>query len=303
MFVALRFKEPTMPRTPDRAGWWRFPAPTFLLFTLVVGVFPWVEVGCEGKPKDFEALNQNPMGGKKQGKPIGENGKVVLATQNGYQAIWGGTSPGPEIKEMQKEAEEESKKFAKQMGQPQPQVKVEQKPAKNKEDEPDSAPLLAVYFFLVLAAVAVGYAMPPGVWRSAAFAGVVGLAVMILGIQVAMGLPVKKQADNPKNGPGIKMQGADGFKMEVNPGGPKPYCRYTPWYYLSWPFLLLPLGLVGVEEALALVGRGGRKTKPKRRYEDDDADDDEDDRPRRRRRDDDDDDEDDDDRPRRRRRS
>src|SRR6516164_1499411 len=90
-----RPKEPSMPRTPQRPGWWRLPAPSVLIFTLLIGVFPWVEIGCEGKPKDFDELNQpHPLTGKKPSRKIGENGKFVVATQNGYQAIWAGSSPG-----------------------------------------------------------------------------------------------------------------------------------------------------------------------------------------------------------------
>ena len=165
-----------MSRTPRRAGWWRFPAPSILVFTLLVGILPWVEVGCEGKPKDFEALQIDPLTGKKRARPIGESGKVVLATQNGYQAIWGGSSPGPEIREARREAEEKGKEIAKQMGpiEPPPNAPKPAKPATKRDDEPDAAPLLAGYFLLVLAAVAAGYVMPPGLWRTLVFGGLSG---------------------------------------------------------------------------------------------------------------------------------
>ncbi len=286
-----------MPRPPQRAGWWRFPAPSVLLFTLIIGALPWVEVGCEGKPKDFEGLQQNPLGGKKPTRTIGASGKVVLITQNGYQAVWGGSSPGPELREIQSEMEDQAKEMAKQMGGGQvpanaPKAKVSTK----RENEPDAAPLLGVYFVLVLAAAVVGFAMPPGRWRTIAFGGAAALAVAVFGVQVLLGLPVKNRADDPKNAANpVKIEGAGGFQMNVPNAGPKPYCRYTPWYYLSWPFLLLPLGLVGTEEAIALLAGGGKK-KPRRRYEDEE--DDEDDRPRRRSRRE----EDDEDEPRKRRR-
>jgi hypothetical protein len=284
-----------MPRTPQRAGWWRFPAPSILVFTLLIGILPWVEVGCEGKPQDFQAWATDPLTGKKRGRPIGESGKVVLATQNGYQAIWGGSSPGPEIRELQREAEDMGKEMAKQMGpvQPPPNAPKAAKPAPKREDEPDAAPLLAAYFALVLAAVAAGYAMPPGLWRSAVFGGLVVLAVAAFGIQVALGLPVKKRADDPKNAANpIKFEGAGGLQMNAPNVGPKPYCRYTPWYYLSWPFLLLPLGVVGAEEAVTRLA-GVVKKKPKKRRYDEEEEEDEEDRPRRRRPRDDDDEEED----------
>ncbi|HKI34895.1 MAG TPA: hypothetical protein VKA46_23760 [Gemmataceae bacterium] len=299
-----------MPRIPQRAGWWRFPAPSLLIFILLIGIFPWVEIGCEGKPEDFKQLNE-----KKPSRKIGENGKFVMATQNGYQAIWAGSSPGSDLREVQKEMEEEAKKMAapppQQGGRP---AKDDKKATKN-PDEPDAAPLLAVYFFLVLAAVVVGYAMPPGRWRSITFLSTAGLAILIFGIQVAIGLPVKKKADD-KPGNAAKMQGFGDFKMEVQNNGPKPYCRYTLWYYLNWPFLLLPLGLVGVEEVLGLVAGEGKKQKRKRRFEDeeeedrprrprprDDEDDDEDETPRNKRRSSDDEDEEEEERPRKRSRA
>ena len=46
-----------MPRTPQRPFWWRFPAPSVLVFTLVMGLLPWIEIGCEGKKEDFAKLN------------------------------------------------------------------------------------------------------------------------------------------------------------------------------------------------------------------------------------------------------
>jgi hypothetical protein len=283
-----------MSPSPQRAGWWRFPAPSVLAFALLMGVFPWIEVGCEGKPKDFEALNQpNPMTGKRPSRPVGQNGTVVLATQNGYQAIWGGASPGPEIREIQKEAEQQAQEWAKQMAPLVPKgAQQPKKPPKN-PDEPDAAPLLGAYFFFLVVAVTVGFVMSPGLWRSLAFLGTAGLVVLLFGIQAAVGLPLKRQSD-AKGAGNLNVQGADGFNMQVpNVGGPQPYCRYTPWYYLNWPFLLLPLGLVGVEEVIGLLSGVGRPRR-RRRYDDED-----DDRPRRRRRYDDEDDEDDD-RPRRR---
>src|SRR5262245_24983272 len=149
-----------MPRTPQRPFWWRFPAPSVLVFTLIMGLFPWIEMGCEGKKEDFAKLNEpNPMTGKKPDKPIGANGKFVLATQNAYQTIWASTSPGPEIAEMERELKKSAKGT---------KVEVKDKP-KNREDEPNAAPLMAIFFFLVVGAVAVGYAVPPGLLRTLLF--------------------------------------------------------------------------------------------------------------------------------------
>jgi hypothetical protein len=286
-----------MPRTPQRAGWLRFPAPSLLAFTLLLGILPWVEVGCEGKPEDFKALNEpNPATGKRIfSHPVGQNGKFAIATQNGYQAIWAGSSPSSEIKDLQRETEKQAEEFAKNMG---GNVKVEKTKKKEKDpNEPDPAPLLAVFFVLVLAAVVVGFAMPPGHWRSLVFLGTLGSAIAIFGIQVALGLPMKNKAEEkPKDkGGNPAVGGLDFGKMELN--GPKPYCHYTMWYYLNWPFLLLPLGLVGVEEVIGLATGGPKKKR--RRFEEEDEDED---RPRRRRRREE-EDEDEEEVPRRRRRT
>jgi hypothetical protein len=290
-----------MPRTPQRAGWWRFPAPSVLVFTLFMGLFPWIEVGCEGKKGDFDALNQaNPLTGKKPASTIGANGTVIVATQNAYQMIWAGSSKGSEIAAREREMRKEGEKLAKQMKDAFKDVKVEvkDKPKKQKaEDEPDAAPLMAVFFFLVIGAITVGFAMPPGLLRTLIFGGTLSAAVLVLVIQAAIGFPLKAKFDEQKDKQAKQFQALGGFGVQQGSGA-KQFCRLTMWYYLSWPFLLIPLGLVGTEELIALLTPGGKK-KSKRRaaYEEED----EDDRPRKRRRRDEEDDEDE--RPRARRRS
>jgi hypothetical protein len=276
-----------MPSTPQRAGWWRFPAPSVLVFTLLMGVFPWVEIGCEGKPKDFEAYNQpNPLTGKAPERKIGQNGKFVYATQNGYQTIWGGASPGPEIAEMQREAEKEAKEMAKKLGGDGKNVDVkvtkDTKTQKN-DEEPDSAPLVAVFFALVVVGVGLGFALPPGRVRVFAFGGTVTLAILVLGTQAAIGFPVKnKWEEQTRKEKKQAKEAKDLFGVGMTLDGPKPYCRLTAWYLLTWPFLLVPVGLVATEEALVILSGSGRMVKPKRRGADDDDDEDEDDadRPR-----------------------
>src|ERR1051326_1174161 len=155
-----------MPRTPQRAGWWRFLAPTILLPTLIVGILPVLEVGEEGSPKSFEMEN---MGRQMMGlRKVGESGTFVKLTQNEYQAIWGGSSPGPELAEDQREMErrgrewmrdrpeevenlkragQELQKWAKENGLDKQQPKEESYPA----------PLLGVYFACVALALILGY--------------------------------------------------------------------------------------------------------------------------------------------------
>jgi hypothetical protein len=263
-----------MSDTPRRAGWWRWPAPSVLVFTLLIGVFPWIEIGCRGKPQDFEEI------ATKLRQPLGANGKVVLQTQTGYQALWGGSSPGPEIRELRRKMEE-SKQSS-----PAPAVQVVPN-----NDRAESAPLVWVYFVLVLAAVAIGFALPPGLWRSGIFLGTAGVAALLFAVQAAIGLPIKNNADDPKKNSATALPGAPGLKWKGNGSGPQPYSRYTLWYYLNWPFLLLPLALVGVEEGIALA-RPVRRRRP--RYQEEDE---EEPVPRQRRRDPDEDQE----RPRRRR--
>jgi hypothetical protein len=280
-----------------------------------MGIFPWIEIGCEGKKGDFDAYNQtNPLTGKKPSTTIGADGTVVVATQNGYQMIWAGKSKGSEIAAREREMKKEAEKLAEKMKdsfKDLRKVKVEAKDKKKEkpEDEPDSAPLMAGFFLLVIAAVAVGFAMPPGLMRTLIFGGTLSAAVLVLVIQTAIGFPIKEKWDEQKE----KQKKALGMFADRQTSGPKEFCRVTIWYYLTWPFLLIPLGLVGTEELLALTAGGGKKKSKRRAY---DEDEDEEDRPRRRRRDDEDEDrprarrrekdedeEDDEDRPRRRQRT
>jgi hypothetical protein len=282
---ARRQQEQPMPRTPQRAGWWRFLAPTILLVALGVAIPPALEFGSEGSPRAFEAQNQGRefLGQKK----IGQNGKFVLMTQNEYQTMWGGFSWGPEIAEEQKEAERKVKEWAKEH-----QAEIEklgkdlQKWAKDngydtkqKKEESDAAPLMIGYFLCVVLAVVLGYAMPPGRLRTVLFAGAVVAAGLCFGIQTAVGFPLANKAEKELKEINKVQDGVNGLlrvagaSVEV----PKPYVRYTPWFYLAWPFLLLPVGVVAVEEVAALFAGGGKRKKPRRRFEDND---DEDERPR-----------------------
>jgi hypothetical protein len=305
-----------MPRTPQRAGWWRFPAPSFLVFVFLIGFLPWVEVGCEGKPSDFDQMNkQNSSTGKKSGRKFGEDGKFVVATQNAYQTILARSSPGRDIEEIQRQMKAEMEEFAKKAGGTFKEGKLTAEQEKKKKEEedknrPDPAWLVAVFFGLVLVAVALGFALAPGLVRTLAFGGSLALAILLLGIQTAVGFPIqtKLEEDLKKNN---QKAGAGGMGAPIGSGESKlkPYCRPTPWYYVAWGFLVVPVGLLATEEIIALA-TGGRRKKPRRRRDYDEAEEDEDDRPRRRRPREEDEvdrprakrrlDEDEDDRPRRR---
>jgi hypothetical protein len=297
-----------MPRTPQRAGWWRFPAPSFLVFTFVVALFPWIEVGCEGKKGDFDQLNQtNPLTGKKPESTIGASGTVVVATQNAYQMIWAGRSKGPEIAAREREMKREAEKLAakmkdafKDMRNVKVDTKNQPKKKEKPEDEPDAAPLMAVFFFLLLAAVALGFALPPGLLRTLIFGGTLSLAALVLVIQTAIGFPLKAKFEEQKGKQSKQMQAFGLGNVRAQQGaGPKEFCRVTIWYYLTWPFLLVPLGLLGTEELVALMsGAGKKKSRRRATYDDEDE---EEERPRRRRRREEEDEEED--RPRARRRS
>jgi hypothetical protein len=288
-----------MPRTPQRAGWWRFLAPSILLLTLVVAILPVLEAGSEGSPKAFEAMNlgRQMMGQKK----IGESGKFVTLTQNEYQAVWGGYSDGPEIAEEKREAERRGREWLrdhpeeveklKQMGQEMQKWAKENGLDKQPKEESLAAPLLGAYFGFVILALILGYALPPGRIRTGIFAGTVLVAAALLAIQTVLGLPVYHKTAKTIKDVGNLVDGANNMAraVGVKVESPRPYIRYTPWYYSAWPFLLLPLGLVVVEEAVALLAGIGKK-KSRRSYPDED--DDEDDRPRSRRRREDEDEED-----------
>jgi hypothetical protein len=277
-----------MPAKPRRPFWWRFPAPSTLLFLLIIGVLPWIEVGCKGDPK---ALQQNNQGGggfpgapaaPKKDLKVAEDGYFIVAKQNGYQAIWGGTSPGRDMRAIEREFTKDAKPSRDQSGGNKQPTGTREKP---KDNGPSGAPLIAIYFVLILAAAGVGFGMPPGLWRSIAFGGAVFLAAVMLLVQTLIGFPIADKWEKDMK------QGSEVLAKDW-----KPYSSFTIFYYFNWPFLLGPLALVGVEELLNL---GTGKPKKKRRF-DEDEDEDEDDRPRGKRRRDEDEE---DDRPRKRRRS
>jgi hypothetical protein len=280
-----------MARTPQRPGWSRFIAPTILLPTLGVALLPVLEAGTEGSPKAFEVTNQlrQAMGQKK----VGESGKFVTVTQNGYQAVWGSYSDGPEIAEEKREAERRGKEWMrdhpeeveklKQLGQEmQKWAKENGFDKQQAKEEPPPAPLLGVYFGFVVLGVLLGYVLPPGRLRSGIFAGMVLVAAALLGAQTYIGLPLYKKTEKEIRSAADlvdksnKVAHAVGVKVEA----PRPYLRYTPWLYSPWPLLLLPIGVVVLEEGAALLAGFAGKKKSKRRDEEDE----EDDRPRRRRR-------------------
>jgi hypothetical protein len=269
-----------MPRTPQRAGWWRFIAPTVLLPIFVVAILPALETGLEGSPKAFAMMNEGrQLAGQKK---VGEGGTFVIVTQNQYQAVWGGYSDGPEIAEEKREAERRGREWARdhpeemeklrQLGQDmQKWAKDNGMDKQLKEEATPAAPLLGVYFVGVAIALLLGYALPPGRLRSGLFVGTVIAAAALLVIQTALGLPLFKKSEKSVKAAADLVGGANkvGRAVGLNVESPRPYIRYTPWLYSAWPFLLLPIGLVVVEEAVALIAGVGGKKKSKRRYEDD----------------------------------
>jgi hypothetical protein len=256
-----------------------------LLFLLILGALPWTEVGCKGNDKAIAQLNEPMPGNVKPPSKIAQDGRFIVATQNGYQSIWGGSSLGRDMAGIQDELEKQAKAAA--AATDKKAVTTEKK----KEDELDAAPLVAGYFFFVLVAIGLGFGMPPGLWRSIALAGTILLAALLLLVQTLIGFPLSTKFDKEqkKQEEQLKAFGGDAGKG-LGGGDWQPYSRLTIGYYLNWPFLLLPLGLIGVEELLAPRGKA---VKRRRRYDEDDDEGDEprkgrrfpeesDDRPRRR---------------------
>jgi hypothetical protein len=278
-------KGTVMAASSYRPFWWRFPSPSALLLLLIIGALPWIEVGCTGTEKDIENLNKPGPGGQKPPARLAEDGRFIFAIQNGYQTIWGGSSPGRDMAIIGRELEKEAKAKGTPTGGTPKTTKGPTAKEKNKDDEPGAAPLVAVYFVLILVAIGVGLAMPPGLWRSLAVGGTILLAAFLLLLQTLIGFPISTKLDKDMKKEGqVKLFGGSGSSW-------KPYTQLAVGYFLNWPFLLLPLGLLGIEELVA--PRGKARTK-RRRYDEEDEDDY--DRPRRRSRR-----EDEDEPPRRRR--
>jgi hypothetical protein len=266
--------------------WVRFVAPSILLLALAVAAFPVLELGLEGAPETFDSWNHTRefMGRKK----AAADGKLVVMTQNGFEAIWAGYSWGPEIAD---EKAEEARQRRSHPNQGHEQLEAARKKFEEMVREngggevkwtsrvvgPWPAVLMLLYLLLVLLAVAVGYGLPSGLPRTILFCVTIVLAGACLGLQLLIGFPfagtvprevtgMKHFIDNPPRLlPGGKWE--EGGKVTV-------FVRRLPWDMLAWPVLVGAMGVAGVE-LLLVRGAPGKKSSARAAREDD--------RPKRRR--------------------
>lgn len=236
-------------------------SPIQLCFCLLLFFLPWIEIQCTPKP----GAKPDPMTG---GMPTGPQ---PLVAQSGLQIATGGyTFSNPMLADRGK-------------GRPTADGKAD-------EGGPGAAPLLLLFPVAVLLGIVFGFLPMGGVSRKLAVFSCCAVAFGSIGVQAAIGFPLKKsfdedQAKAPQGGGGGEMMMADD-SMTIE---------------LVWkiPLYATLVFLIGATGTSFLGGAGKPAREPRRRYADEDESDD-DDRPRRRRPAGDADD-DDDDRPRRRR--
>jgi hypothetical protein len=266
--------------------WVRFVAPSILLLALAVAAFPVLELGLEGAPETFDSWNHTRefVGRKK----AAADGKLVVMTQNGFQAIWAGYSWGSEIAD---EKAEEDRQRRSHPGEHHEQLEAARKRFEEMVREngggevkwtsrvvgPWPAVPMLFYLLLVLLAVAVGYSLPSGLPRTILFCVTIALAGACLGLQLLIGFPfastvprevtgMKHFIDNPPRLlPGGKWE--EGGKVTV-------FVHRLPWDMLAWPVLIGAMGVAGLELLLVRSAPGKKNALGDRK----------DDRPKQRRR-------------------
>jgi hypothetical protein len=224
----------------------RFISPSFLVFTLLMSLLPWVEVRCE-------QLNSPP--------PFNE---YPVLQQNAWQATWGGSSGNlPDERQLR--------------GRPfnpnDPGGFNQLRPVWTKPDLA-AAPLVGVFLVCVFAGVILGYALPSSNVRKLVMAALCVTALAVLITQIAIGFPLKRLT-RPDVVKFLEVA------MPNNAQWRGPQFIYTPAYTI-WLYLALASTLGAGVGVLVEVLTPPRKRRP---WEEEDDEDDYRRRKRRRRRD------------------
>ncbi len=232
----------------------RFISPSFLMFTLLISLLPWVEVRCEqvGQPPPFN--------------------EFTVVSQNAWQAAIGDSSG--QIPDRR------------QFG-PVPGGRpwAPNGPPVWKEPDLPAAPLVGVFLACVFAGAILGYALPSSRPRQALLGALCVTAVTVLVVQIAVGFPLKKLGRTD-----ILAFLEAAAPQEAQWRGPNVV--YTPTYTL-WLYLSLMTALGGAVGVLVEVLNPPRKRRRWEDEEEDDEGDRGPPRRRRRRREEDEDDDED----------
>jgi HEAT repeat protein len=189
-----------------------------LVLALITLPLPWVELRCSAEP----------MAGK------------TLASQSGFQAIYGGITPHPVL-----QAEVEAERIRrKQLGfWPPPLGNIE-------FDFPYSfAPLLLAFSILLIFAALGGFFMRPLRLRTAVVGVPAGLAFLLLLVQVGVGFPLERQVKT------VIAKAVAGHRLDMPPGLGFAVAlaydvRYTPWFWVCVLANVAGLMALGLERAI-----------------------------------------------------
>jgi hypothetical protein len=157
----LRFADDPRAKATNPARWWRPVSPSFLILSLLLFPFPWIEVSCSS--------------GEMHGK--------VLASQSGLQSIYGGETlhPALEAERVQREKAhlfDTSKKTSK---------------AGELGFLDSFAPSMLLYPLLLIGGALVGFFLRPSLLRTALICGPAGVAFLLLLLQVVIGFPLERR--------------------------------------------------------------------------------------------------------------
>jgi len=223
----------------EPSQFWRIPAPTALLVGLGLFALPWLEVSCAADPRAEKVAAE--LGYPQQ------DGRVVVLTQTGWQALTGEFTVGAELKELLRIA-----------GSSDPATK------------PVPSDMLIGLLVACGSGALLGLLMPVGSGRRAMVA-LCGLsAVGVLALQTLTDLPVKRAIDAKR----AEIEIPDPAKLPADAGPLEiaetkaaaakataalelaPLARYTPIFFVVWGLLIAGLLAIAVEAYIASAGSG-----------------------------------------------
>jgi hypothetical protein len=191
---------------PSRS-WWKPVSPSFLAAAVLLFFLPWVNIRCSGG---------GPMGG------------TMLASQSGFQAVYGGYTLSTEMDN------------------------TEVKHARQRAEGPQrSAPLLALYPLLLIGGIVCGLAIRPDGRRRWLVGGLAGAALVVLLIQVAVGLPLAQELASTHGHIGEELQRSSRFDDLGMKGLAAGVALSIEAQYTAWLWLCLLANLAAVIAPLA----------------------------------------------------
>jgi hypothetical protein len=190
-------------------GWavYRFASPATLLVALLLFPLPWVQIQCD--------------------RPIGDSGTRTLVEQSGLQAIYGGYSENPLLRNAQFER----------------QRKSAQEELLQKDGTVPRSPWLTLYPLLLVSGILAGLLVWSNPRRSMLLIGCSASAGLVLFLQAWIGFPLERAL--PRT---VATQVGLGQRVGIEISAPTLLeSRYTGWFWLTTVAVLGSLAAAGTE--------------------------------------------------------